>query len=504
MPDFVRVMGESDGSGGYVLNSDRQSIITSLLSAGTFFGALGQTLTSDRIGRKGSIIFWSTIFTIGVIIQVSSFGHIQLSIGRLIAGLGVGAMSAIVPLYVGEAAPKKLRGALLVLYQVQIATGIFLSYMVNFGTHHINSSASWRVPIGLQLAWGLFLIFGALGLPESPRLLLGRGQNEKALIAIARLNDAKVDDAVVQEAMIELGDAIKEENEGGKATWFECFSIRGAMWKRTMNGMVVQMLQQLNGQNFYYYYGPVFFERAGVDLDSYSIQAILGGVSLAMVIPAMWTIEHVGRRKSLLFGAALQACFAVVAAFVGHYFTDNTNASPSDQTTGGNVQIAMAILHVSAYSMFWGPTPWVLLGETFPLRVRPKCIALGSASNWFWNFMLSYFSPFIVDDIGSYILLIFFGCLVFAIIFVFIFVPETKGISLEEVDEMYRSGVPAWRSSSWTPSGHKRGALESYEKGEKLHGRRASDSTAVDGVVDSSKKAETGRVAHHEEDTGRV
>ena len=120
-----------------------------------------------------------------------------------------------------------------------------------------------------------------------------------------------------------------------------------------------------------------------------------------MVLPAMWTIENVGRRKSLLWGALGQAVCAVIAAFVGKNLVDNTSVSVAKQQQGGNVLIAFAILHVSFYSAFWGPTPWVILGESFPLRVRPKCIALGSASNWFWNFMLSYFSPFIVDQHGS-------------------------------------------------------------------------------------------------------
>jgi len=115
----------------------------------------------------------------------------------------------------------------------------------------------------------------------------------------------------------------------------------------------------------------------------------------------MWTIENVGRRKSLLWGALFQAACAIIAAFVGKNFTDNTDVSPSKRTMGGNVLIAFAILHVGAYSLSWGPIAWVVLGETFPLRVRAKCIALGSATNWFWNFMLSYFSPYIVDDIGS-------------------------------------------------------------------------------------------------------
>jgi len=108
----------------------------------------------------------------------------------------------------------------------------------------------------------------------------------------------------------------------------------------------------------------VFFEAARTSLDPYSIQAILGAVSLAMVIPAMWTIEHVGRRKSLLIGAAAQAVCAIIAALVGHFYTDNPNASVDKQIIGGNVLIAFAILHVSFYSMFWGPTPCEFLRTT--------------------------------------------------------------------------------------------------------------------------------------------
>ncbi|ORY31840.1 putative sugar transporter [Naematelia encephala] len=473
MPNFVEHMGQLQPDGTYVLSSQRQSVITSLLSAGTFFGALLQTLTSDRLGRRGSIMFWSIIFTIGIIIQTSSFHIAQLTVGRCIAGFGVGALSAIVPLYIGEAAPKRLRGTLLVLYQVQIASGLFLAYIIDLGTHHLDSPASWRIPISLQLIWGVLLMLGAWTLPESPRLLLGKGREHEAVVAIARLNDCKEDDPIVSDVMEELEEAIREENDGGKASWLECFSTRSMLWKRTLNGMMIQFLQQLNGQNFYYYYGPVFFEAAGTSLSSYSIQAILGGVSLAMVLPAMWTIEHVGRRKSLLIGAAAQAICAVIAAFVGHYYTDSAGVSASTKQLGGNILIAFAVIHVAMYSLWWGPTPWVLLGETFPLRVRPKCIALGSASNWFWNFMLSYFSPLIAGDIGPLILLIFFGCLIFAFFYVYLMIPETKGISLEEVDELYRSKCPAWKSASWKPA-HRRAAMEVLE-----NGRRPSDMTVV-------------------------
>ncbi|KAJ6606815.1 general substrate transporter [Mycena sp. CBHHK59/15] len=456
MPDFIDRFGEMGADGQMVLSSSRQSIITSLLSAGTFVGALGQAFTSDRFGRRGSILIWSGIFTIGVAIQTGTARSVvQLTIGRFVAGLGVGALSAIVPLYNGETAPKALRGTFLVLYQLQIIIGLFLSYVLDLATHTIKNSASWRVPVGLQLLWGLGLLSGIFFLPESPRHLLGIGRTEETRRVVAELNGVPVDDPLVIETVEELQFAINEENAGGKATWAECFSSRNAMWKRTANGMMLQFIQQLNGQNFYYYYGDTFFKSAGTDLSPYVIQTILGGVSVAGTIPALILIETWGRRRSLLTGAVLQASCAIIAGLVGHFTLAPAGTAKELLThrnkQGGDTLIAFAVLHVCSFSIFWGPTPWVYLGESFPLRVRPKSIALGSATNWFWNFLLGFFAPRIANDIGPLILLIFFGMLVFGYVYVYFFIPETKGLSLEEVDEMYRSGVKPWNSADWKP-----------------------------------------------------
>ncbi|KAI0694412.1 general substrate transporter [Cytidiella melzeri] len=457
MPDFQARFGEIDSDGNVFLSPSRQSIITSLLSAGTFVGALGQAFTSDSLGRRGSILLWSAIFTVGTAIQTgTSTSLAQITIGRFIAGLGVGAMSAIVPLYNGETAPKALRGMLIVLYQLQIIIGIFLSYVIDLGTHTVKGSASWRIPVGLQMLWGLILLSGIFFLPESPRHLLGRGKEAEARRVIASLNSVSEEDIVVLETIEELEIAIKAENEGGKATWAECFSTRNMLWKRTINGMMLQFIQQLNGQNFYYYYGDTFFKSAGTQLSPYVIQTILGGVSVAGTIPALYFIESIGRRNSLLIGSVLEGACSIIAGLVGHY-TLAPAGTPADQLTprnkqGGDVLIAFAVLHVFSFSMFWGPTPWVYLGESFPLRVRPKGIALGSATNWLWNFLLSFFSPRIANDIGPLILLIFFGMLTFGFAYVWLFIPETKGLSLEEVDEMYRSGVKPWKSAKWRPS----------------------------------------------------
>jgi SP family sugar:H+ symporter-like MFS transporter len=403
-----------------VLEPQRQSIITSLLSAGTFFGAILQSFTADRLGRKYSIMFWGAIFTVGTVIQTAAFGFVQLTVGRFFAGLGVGALSAIVPLYIGEAAPKKIRGTLLVLYQVQIISGLFLAYIVNFATHKMANDGSWRIPIGLQLAWGLVLMAGAAILPESPRLLLGKGREEDAYKAIASLNDCPVDSEKTREVALELEEAIAAENAEGKASWVECFSIKNRMFHRTMNGMMIQVctlkmswnggggglnhcggpppssifalhidylrhciqtsadgkfLQQMNGQNFYYYYAPVFFKNISGSLDAFTIQLLLGGVSFAMVMPAMWTIEHMGRRSSLLIGAACMAVCAVVAGLVGHFYTDTPGVPADKEKLGSNVLVAFAILHVSFFSWFWGPT--VSRERKEPLAPRLLTSALG-------------------------------------------------------------------------------------------------------------------------------
>ncbi|KZT02237.1 general substrate transporter [Laetiporus sulphureus 93-53] len=457
MPDFIDRFGQVDANGTAYLSSSRQSLITSLLSVGTIVGSIAQAFTSDRFGRRGSILIWSAVFTIGTAIQTATNRALaQIIFGRFVSGLGVGALSAIVPLYNGETAPKAFRGALIVVYQVQIFSGIFIADVIELGTHNVPGSASWRIPIGLQIAWGLILLSGIFFLPESPRHLLGTGRETEAVAVVAELNSVPEDEPIAQEIIDELEVAIKAENEGGKATWTECFSTRNLLWKRTINGMMLQFIQQLNGQNFYFYYGDTFFKSAGTQLSPYVIQTILGGVSVAGTLPALYLIDAYGRRRSLLLGALLEATCAIIAGLVGHFLLA-PSGTPADQLTtrnrrGGDILIAFAVLHVFTYGLFWGPTPWVYLAESFPLRVRPKCIALGSAANWVWNFLLSFFSPRIAARIGPLILLIFFGMLLFGFVYVYLFIPETVGLSLEEVDELYRSGVKPWNSLGWRPA----------------------------------------------------
>ncbi|KAM0786300.1 hypothetical protein ACM66B_001778 [Microbotryomycetes sp. NB124-2] len=486
MPDFIRRFGVPAEGGGYELGPNRESEITALLSAGTFFGAIAQAFFTDRFGRRWSIFGWAALFTVGVSIQTASSNAIgQLLAGRFIAGLGVGALSAIVPLFSGEAAPKHLRGTLLVLYQTQIAFGLFVSYILNLGTHRlVDSSASWRIPVGLQILYGIIICTGILFLPESPRHSLYVGDVQRARKAIAMLNSCSVDDRLVDDIIAEIDEGIRAENEGGKATWLECFSK--SVRHRTLNAYFLFMSQQLNGQNFAYFYGPTFFASAGTGLDSFEIQAVLGGVSFVMIFPALYLIETLGRRSSMLIGSVTEAICALIAGLVGHFLAGPKGATAdeltSQQRMGSQVVIAFVILQVGFFSTFWGPTPWTYIGESFPQRIRSKGIAIGTASNWFWNFMLSFFAPRIANDIGSLILLVFCGVLIVSYFYVYFFVPETKGLSLEQVDEMYRSKVKPWHSAKWQPTlGQSRKKAFQADVYPSQRGDAASDITAVTG-----------------------
>ncbi|KAK4049885.1 hypothetical protein OIO90_005274 [Microbotryomycetes sp. JL221] len=403
-----------------------------------------QALFSDRIGRRWSIFGWAAIFTVGVTVQTAAETSVgQLLAGRFIAGLGVGALSAIVPLFNGEAAPKHLRGTLLVLYQTMIAAGLFISYVINMGTHHLDGSAAWRIPVGIQIAFGLIICGGILFLPESPRHLLYTGKADKARQAVASLNSCSPEDQLVTEILAELDEGIRIENEGGKATWFECFGK--TVRHRTLNGMILMMLQQLN-------------DNAGTGLDSFEIQALLGGVSFIMIFPALYFIEVVGRRKLMLFGASIEAVCALIAGVVGHVLKGPDGATAdqltAQQRAGGQVVVAFGILQVAFFSSAWGP------------------------------------APRIANDIGSLILLIFFGMLIAAFVYVFFFVPETKGLSLEQVDEMYRSKVKPWHSAKWQPSnGQTRKKAFEADRYPSQRGDAASDITAVTGTGDKAKFA---------------
>ena len=252
--------GYRDSTGALNVNASQTSEIVSILSAGTFFGALLSAPLADWLGRRMAMIFNSGVFTFGVILQTASTAIPMFVAGRFFAGLGVGLLSATIPLYQSETAPKWIRGSIVGCYQWAITIGLFLAAIVLNSTKDKTTTASYRIPIAVQFAWAIILVGGMLVLPETPRFLIKKGRQDKAAKALSRLRRLDVDHPALIEELAEIQANHEYEMSIGTASYLACF--KAPIRKRLFTGMALQALQQLTGVNFIFYYGTSYVSKA--------------------------------------------------------------------------------------------------------------------------------------------------------------------------------------------------------------------------------------------------
>ncbi|KAF9893799.1 hexose transporter hxt1 [Aspergillus nanangensis] len=448
MDDFKTRFAELQPDGSYEFSNVRNGLIVGLLSIGTMIGALVAAPIADRMGRKLSISFWSVIHMVGIIVQIATDTKwYQVALGRWVAGLGVGALSSVVPMYQSESAPRQVRGAMVSAFQLFVAFGIFISYLVNFGTESIKSTASWRITMGIGFAWPLILGIGTLFLPESPRFAYRNGRVEEAREVMSKLYGVPPNHRCVVQEMKDMKDKLDEERAAGTASWHEIITGPRMLY-RTLLGIVLQSLQQLTGANFLFYYGNTIFTSTGLD-NSYVTQIILGAVNFGMTIPGLYIVEHYGRRNSLMIGAAWMFICFMIWASIGHFALDLAN--PPNTPQAGTAMIVFTCFFIVGFSTTWGPIIWSICSELYPARYRAICIGIATAANWTWNFLISFFTPFISSSIDFAYGYVFAACCFAGVLVVFFFVNETQGRTLEEVDTMYVLHVKPWKSSSWSP-----------------------------------------------------
>ncbi|KAI2625407.1 general substrate transporter [Hypomontagnella submonticulosa] len=449
MPDFAQRFGEQNSNGGYEFGAARQGTIVGLLPVGCLLGALVAGQLADVLGRRLAISVAGLWSCVGIVIEISSqTSWVQFAVGRLVTGCSIGALSVVVPMYQSESSPAIIRGILVSTYQLFITLGIWTSYMVDWGTKDMSTSASWRIPNGLGFLWSLILGLGILVLPESPRHAYRVGREDEARNTIAKLAGVDPQHRSVHDQITEIRVKLDEEKNSGKASWFEIFTGPRMLY-RTLLGMVLQAGQQLTGANFFFYYGTTVFKATGLS-DSYVTQIVLGTVNVATTIVGLYVVQNVGRRKALIAGAFwMMVCFFIYA-FVGHFALDSTN--PMNTPAAGSALIVFSCLAIAAFATTWGPLVWAVVAELYPSRYRAPCMALATATNWFWNFMISFFTRFITDAIDYFYGFVFAGCCAALIVIVYFFVIETKDRSLEEIDTMYLLHVNPIKSSRWDGS----------------------------------------------------
>jgi len=460
MQDWLNVFGQHDDTGvlghdtqGMYLATADKSLVVSILSAGTFFGALLAFPMGDMVGRKWGIVFSCVIFSLGVGLQLDT-KWATFVVGRVIAGLGVGLVSCLVPMYQSECSPKNIRGLIVGLYQLAITIGALLAAIVLNATKKEQSHSAWRTPIAVQFAWAFILGGGMLLLPESPRYLLHKDKVDAARAALGRLTNRPADSPEVDAECTEITLALKEERAIGAGSYVDCFrntELRNGL--RTWTGIMLQGWQQLTGINFIFYYGTTFFQSAGIK-NAFIVTIITDVVNTCMTIVGINLIDRVGRRRLLLIGAAGMMICEYIVAIVGVTVGTVDAAGAASNVAAQKVLIAFVCIYIAFFAISWGPVAWVITGEIFPLNIRAKGMSLAVASNWLWNFGIGYATPYLVDTstkgqpngvaTAALHVKVFFiwgstclGCLLFT----YFFVPETKGLSLEQIDLLYKEST---------------------------------------------------------------
>ncbi|KAI1807634.1 general substrate transporter [Daldinia bambusicola] len=445
----------------FVLPSSTQSLFTSILSCGTFFGSLVGGDIADFIGRRPTIIMGCFVFSVGCIMQISSTNQEVLFVfGRLIAGGGVGFISAVVILYMSEIAPKKVRGAMVSGYQFCITIGILLANCVVYATQARSDSGSYRIPIGVQFLWAIILGTGLFILPESPRYFVKKGKIEEAAKALAYVRGQPLESDYIKDELAEIIANNEFEMQHIPQTsyigsWTACFkgsiSSGNSSIRRTILGTGLQMMQQLTGINFVFYFGPPFFKQLGTIANPFLISLVTTLVNVLSTPISFYTIEKFGRRALLLTGAT--------GMIISQFIVGAVGVTQGRQEVHNNAavqaMIAFICINIAFFATTWGPTAWVVVGEIFPLPIRSRGVGISTASNWFWNTIIAVITPYLVGadeaNLGPKVFFLWGSLCCISLTFAYFLVPELKGLSLEQAD-MCMQEVPPRRSAHWKPS----------------------------------------------------
>ncbi|MBD0851652.1 sugar porter family MFS transporter [Maribacter arenosus] len=438
----------------FELTGALKGFIVSSALLGALAGAASAGIISKAIGRKNSLIIAAILFTISAwgsgLPSMLPESTTLLVIFRLIGGVAIGIASMNAPMYIAEIAPAKNRGILVTFYQLAVVIGFFVVFLV---TYFIGSDLSeseniafgWRNMFWSELVpAGLFLVL-LFFVPKSPRWLMIKGREDEAANILIRIHGEEI----AAKEIKEIRDNIKAESTKKKASIFN-----KTMLPIVIIGTVLSVLQQFTGINAVLYYGADIFEQAlGFGQDDVLLQQILlATVNLLFTFIAMFTVDKLGRKPLLIIGGFGMLVGFLLMGFT-LYFSDyagvNSAGLPTISTTEGIISLIGILIFIGSFAMSMGPIVWVLLSEIFPNKIRSAAMAVAVAAQWLANYFVSQTFPMVVESDANRLIMdggtwnnalpyfLFSVFIVIIILFVYKYIPETKGKTLEEMEALF-------------------------------------------------------------------
>ena len=387
---------------------------------GTVLGAIFGAIPNDRLGRKKTLVFIGVLYTISAIGSSMASDPWIFALFRFIGGIGVGASTIAAPSFISEIAPQEKRGRLVATYQFNIVFGILIAFVSNALLAKYISNDAWRWMIGIEALPAIIYTVMMFAIPESPRWLTLKGKEVKARYVLTRVNGS----AKAKEEIANIKSTI-----GGKSETLKAMAKKGYLFPLII-GAALALLTQLSGINAIIYYGPSILNEAGFQLsDALGGQVIIGITNVVFTLIAIWKIDQIGRRPLLIFGVSGILIFLTIIGFLFFFGVDS-----------GIILLIFILLFIACFAFSYGPVIWVLLAEIYPTRYRGRAMAVATLTRWVGNTFIGQMTPWFLENLKPHGTFWLFALMTLPALYISIkLLPETKGKSLEEIEQYWIS-----------------------------------------------------------------
>ncbi|KAI1462783.1 general substrate transporter [Annulohypoxylon moriforme] len=436
------VVGSTSYAELFNANAAQNGAVVSLFTGGAFFGAMFAGPAGDYLGRRLTIMLGAIVFLLGGGIQTGAQHLNYLYAGRAIAGLGVGFLTMIIPVYQSEIAHPSIRGRVTGLQQFMLGIGAFLAGWITWGCfRNFTDSAQWRLPLGIQNLPALVLAALILLFPESPRWLVDHDRSEEGLRTLAKLHaNGDVDDEWVRAEYASIQETVSFEHAHEAKSYLELFTNPSA-FRRLFLACSIQAATQMTGVSAIQYFSVSIFAQIGISADdALKYQAINSILALIAQAFCMLLIDKFGRRPTIIAGNLVNCVMFIIATILLAKFPPVTN---SGSTAGWGFIIVTWLYNIS-FSFACGPLSWIIPAEIFDTHTRSKGVSLATMISFAFNTLIGQVTSIAVESVGWKYFVVFAVCNFTNAIFFYIVLPETKRVPLEQMSTVIFAKDAPW------------------------------------------------------------